>query len=45
MVLPNFGSRTIREIVSSERSELMEEALVQLRKCAGARYRSARRAC
>ncbi|NMM41827.1 protease modulator HflC [Pseudoalteromonas arctica] len=25
----NFGSRTIREIVSGERSELMEEALVQ----------------
>ncbi|HAG38534.1 MAG TPA: protease modulator HflC, partial [Pseudoalteromonas sp.] len=25
----NFGTRTIREIVSGERSELMEEALVQ----------------
>ena len=25
----SFGSRTIREIVSGERSELMEEALVQ----------------
>lgn len=31
----NFGSRTIREIVSGERSELMEEALVQASESAG----------